>query len=166
MKVLLRVSVELSSFNTCLPENHGIRDCKIVGSAGDGFGFFASLGSNKHACQEKALVTQDIDINIFFNSLELDPRNISPVLEETGFTWIYTTKQQVRIDKQRLTGCPAMTLRNWMKGDVLSTSEQFCRWQIWHFYSFLFKIVMLYTHIMLLTNQQIVPAIVTYINTF
>lgn len=66
----------------------GVFDYKVVGSASDGFGFYASQGSNKHIFEDKSALTQDVDLNIFLNSVAIEPRHAAAIPYSTGFTWI------------------------------------------------------------------------------
>lgn len=67
-----------------------------MGSAGDGFGFFPSQGSNKHLFEDRAVLTQDIDLNVFMNTLVPEKKNLVAVPEAEGFTWIKLSKNEVR----------------------------------------------------------------------
>lgn len=66
-----------------------------MGSAGDGFGFFLSQGSNRHLLEKKSVLTQDIDLNIFIETMKVKPENIINVPGSTGFTWIKLTVEEV-----------------------------------------------------------------------
>ena len=70
-------------------------DYKLVGSAGDGFGFYASEGSNKFPGSARATLTQDIDINIFINTLPIEKRHLKPVAGALGFTWLSLPAHEV-----------------------------------------------------------------------
>lgn len=72
-------------------------DYKLVGSADDGFGFFPSLGSNKHPLQRKSVMTQDIDVNIFLSQIEVQSHNLLPCAGGKGFTWIILDEDQVKL---------------------------------------------------------------------
>lgn len=80
-----------------LQADFGPFDYKVVGSAGDGFGFYASQGTNKHAFEKTAVLTQDIDLNIFINSLVPQKRHL--VESATGFTWIILSQAEVHLSK-------------------------------------------------------------------
>ena len=66
-----------------------------MGSAGDGFGFFASQGSNKQPFERKAVLTQDIDLNIFMNTLSIKEEQLVRVPGAPGFTWIRLKQEEV-----------------------------------------------------------------------
>ena len=70
-------------------------DYKLVGSAGDGFGFYASEGSNKFPGSARATLTQDIDVNIFINTLTIEKRHLKPVAGALGFTWVSLPAHEV-----------------------------------------------------------------------
>ena len=70
-------------------------DYKLVGSAGDGFRFYASEGSNKFPGSARATLTQDIDINIFINTLPIEKRHLKPVAGALGFTWVSLPAHEV-----------------------------------------------------------------------
>ena len=78
-------------------DSPGISDIKLVGSANDGFGFFASIGSNKHLLQRKSVLTQDIDLNIFLNTIQVTEENLIPCAGGPGFTWIRLSQVQVSV---------------------------------------------------------------------
>ena len=83
-----------------LQKSHaGICDYKLVGSAGDGFGFFALQGSNRHLLQKKSVLTQDIDMNIFLNTLTIREENLYRIAGATGFCWITLTEEEVSTAK-------------------------------------------------------------------
>ena len=63
-------------------------DCKLVGSCGDGFGFFPSEGSDVHPRLNLPTVKQDIDINMFLNTLTLQKENVQKVPGAPGFVSI------------------------------------------------------------------------------
>ena len=70
-----------------------------MGSAGDGFGFYASAsaseGVNRCPYSSKATSTQDIDINIFINTLTIKQKHLKPVAGALGFTWISLPNHEV-----------------------------------------------------------------------
>ncbi|XP_067946257.1 uncharacterized protein [Watersipora subatra] len=74
--------------------DYGVCDYKVVGSAGDGFGFFPSQGSNTHLGENRSVLTQDIDLNIFMNKLKPTKNNLIAVPGAEGFTWIKITEQE------------------------------------------------------------------------
>lgn len=66
----------------------------MVGSAGDGFGFYASQGTNQHIFEENTVLTQDIEY-IFLNSIKVEPHHLEAVPESVGFTWIKLSPSEV-----------------------------------------------------------------------
>ena len=66
-----------------------------MGSARDGFGFFPSQGSNKHLLEKSSVLTQDIDLNIFINTINVKRENLIPIPGIKGFTWIRFSEQEV-----------------------------------------------------------------------
>ena len=71
-----------------IERDYGVCDCKLVGSAGDGFGFFASQGNNKLPFEALPVLKQDIDLNIFLNSIQLNPEHLHAITGTKGFTKI------------------------------------------------------------------------------
>lgn len=67
----------------------------MVGSSGDGFGFYASEGSNKLPFSERAIINQDIDINVFLNTLKLERIHLLPIPGANGFVWIAISGDEV-----------------------------------------------------------------------
>lgn len=70
-------------------------DYKVVGSAGDGFGFFASEGSNKVPIDTQPIIKQDIDLNIIMNNLSVKAENIRGIPGTPGFTWVIANDIEV-----------------------------------------------------------------------
>ena len=83
-------------FFISLQEDYGTCDYKLVGSSCDGFGFYASLGANRVPRSEKAIINQDIDLNIFSNTIQLERRHLISIPGAPGFSWIVITGQEVR----------------------------------------------------------------------
>ena len=75
----------------------GAFDYKVVGSAGDGFGFYLTQGSNRHLGEKRAVLTQDIDLNIFINTVDVKPDSLRrlSLTGARGFTWIALTEDEV-----------------------------------------------------------------------
>ena len=71
-----------------IERDYGVCDSKLVGSAGDGFGFFASQGNNKLPFEALPVLTQDIDLNIFLNSVQLNQEHLHAIPGSEGFTKI------------------------------------------------------------------------------
>ena len=71
-----------------IERDYGICDSKLVGSAGDGFGFFASQGNNKLPFEALPVLTQDMDLNIFLNGIQLNPEHLLAIPGSEGFTKI------------------------------------------------------------------------------
>ena len=82
-----------------LQEDHGICDYKVVGSASESFGFYPSQGSNKKPFQSQGLLNQDIDMNIFINTLRIEEHNLVSIPHAPGFTWIRLSKEEVCLDQ-------------------------------------------------------------------
>lgn len=72
-------------------------DYKLVGSAADKFGFYASEGTNKLPQTNRSVLTQDIDINIFVNTLKLRRCHLKAIPGALGFTWIFLPTQEVKL---------------------------------------------------------------------
>ena len=83
----------------CLQDDHGICDYKVVGSAGESFGFYPSQGSNKKPFQSQGLLNQDIDMNIFINTLRIEEHNLVSIPHAPGFTWIRLSKEEVCLNR-------------------------------------------------------------------
>ena len=44
---------------------------------------------------KRAILTQDIDINVFANTIKIQKRHLRPVVGTLGFTWISLTAKEV-----------------------------------------------------------------------
>ena len=79
----------------CIQDDYGVCDYKIVGSAGDGFGYFASAGSNKHLMEQKSVLTQDVDLNIFLNNISIREDHCKAIEGSIGFTFLKFSPDEV-----------------------------------------------------------------------
>ena len=78
-----------------LQVDNAVCDCKVVGSAGDGCGFFPSEGSNINPVNKMSAIKQDIDMNIFLNTIQLREENVWSIPGALGFARIVFSTTEV-----------------------------------------------------------------------
>ena len=70
--------------------------CQLAGSSGDSFGFFPSYSANVSALNilTPAPFTQDVDMNLFYDALELSERSLIET-GQPGFCWVQINETDI-----------------------------------------------------------------------
>ena len=94
------------------PEATGVCHCRLAGSSGDGYGFFPSQSANINLCRKQMVISQDVDVNVFYDALVLSKVNLVQT-EQPGFCWL-------RMDESDLVADSSVTSHPELPGSYLS----------------------------------------------